>query len=38
MGDVESYKQLDYIAIRDKLFMLNDPMVKRERFNLPDSI
>ena len=36
-GD-KPYKQLDYIAIRDKLFMLNDPMVKRERFNLPDSI
>lgn len=38
LANADSYKQSDYIAIRDKKFMLKDPKVKKDRFDLPDSI
>lgn len=38
MQELEEYKQKKYIGIRDKKFLFDDPLVKRDRFNLPDSV
>lgn len=38
MNEIEKHKQEEYIRIRDTKFMFNDPLVKKERFYLPDSV
>ena len=38
MKEIEKHKQEEYIRIRDTKFVFNDPLVKKERFNLPDSV
>ena len=38
MNEIEEHKQEEYIRIRDTKFMFNDPLVKKERFYLPDSV
>lgn len=38
MALVDSYKQEDYIKIRDRMFMFDDPKVEKDRFSFPDKI
>ncbi len=37
MKEIKKHMQEEYIRIRDTKFMFNDPLVKKDRFNLPDS-
>ena len=38
LKEVDKHKQEDYIRIRDKKFLFDDPLVNKARFNLPDCV